>query len=286
MEHHMYGLVRDPPASTLHLPRILCLHGGGTNALIFYKQTRALRKQLLPHFRLCFVDAPFYCQSPGPDVTAVYKDCGPFRRWFRFEASQPRVSRTETIHAIQTAINLAMAADDAKGATGEWVGLLGFSQGAKLAASLLFRQQQQQQQKRLLGGSGSIRTTSGRRRVNFKFAVLLAGRGPLVSLDPSGDVDPGLQDAAQLMEVSLSHWDSGVRYNEQSTLKVPTIHVHGRQDPGLDVHRDFSKHCFRAGTTRLVEWDGTHRVPIKKEEVWSIVSQIIDIARQSRVLAY
>ena len=48
-------LIRDQPdslsASNLALPRLLCLHGGGTNARIFYSQTRALRAQLRSQFR-------------------------------------------------------------------------------------------------------------------------------------------------------------------------------------------------------------------------------------------
>lgn len=65
---------------TLHRPRILCLHGGGTNAHIFRAQCRSLSYALAPHFRLAYAEAPFL-SDPGPDVASVYADCGPFKRW-------------------------------------------------------------------------------------------------------------------------------------------------------------------------------------------------------------
>jgi hypothetical protein len=43
----------------LHLPRILCLHGGGSNAKIFQAQCRKLNAQLKPYF------PPRLCQCPG-----------------------------------------------------------------------------------------------------------------------------------------------------------------------------------------------------------------------------
>lgn len=66
-----------------------------------------------------------------------------------------------------------MREDDKQGATGEWVGFLGFSQGAKMCASLLFRQQKR------IEKLGEHRAAS-----DLRLAVLMAGRGPIVSLDP------------------------------------------------------------------------------------------------------
>ena len=255
--------------STLHLPRLLCLHGGGTNARIFRSQTRALRAQLQSDFRLCFADAPFICQSPGPDVTAVYKDYGPFRRWLRWLPSHPEIPTKTAVEAIEAAIDAAMKEDDVKGATGEWVGILGFSQGAKVAGSLLLRQQ--------------MRTGWGERhRVRFRFAVLMAGRGPFVSLlKPDGQTGPGLGDAAQMMGVS-SPAAGGCGAN---VLRLPTIHVHGMRDPGLRFHEQLLDHHCEEGTARLVEWDGDHRVPIKKKDVAAVVNEIREVAREMRVLS-
>lgn len=162
-----------------------------------------------------------------------------------------------------------MMEDDAKGATGEWVGILGFSQGAKVAGSLLLRQQ--------------MRTGLGERnRVRFRFAVLMAGRGPFVSLlKPDGQIDPGLGDAAQMMG-TFSPWTSGYGGN---VLRLPTIHVHGMRDPGLQFHEQLLDHYCEEGTARLIEWDGDHRVPIKKKDVTAVVDEIREVAREMRVLS-
>lgn len=155
-----------------------------------------------------------------------------------------------------------MIEDDAKGATGEWVGILGFSQGAKVAGSLLLRQQERSC------------------RVRFRFAVLIAGRGPLVSLKPDGRVGPGLSDAGQIMGAS-SPWKG--RRGEH-VLRLPTIHVHGIRDPGLEHHRQLLEQHSEEGSARLVEWDGGHRVPIKKKDVAAVVDEIRNVAREMMVL--
>ena len=47
----------------------------------------------------------------------------------------------DTVDQVSSALTQAMRNDDRQGATGEWVALLGFSQGAKIAASILYAQQ-------------------------------------------------------------------------------------------------------------------------------------------------
>ncbi|KAA6409325.1 MAG: citrinin biosynthesis oxidoreductase [Lasallia pustulata] len=253
---------------TLYLPRILCLHGGGTNANIFRAQCRILRAELRSKFRLCFAEAPFPSQ-PGPDVVSVYKQCGPFRRWLRSGPEHPRIDPKAAVGMIEESLHAAMMEDDGKGATGEWVGLLGFSQGAKMCASLLFRQQ--------------VRTEKlGKHRAgsNYRFAVLMAGRGPLVSLDPDLAMNPALIDASQ---IGLSDFpDQQSLQRREHVLRLPTIHVHGLRDQGLELHRHLlEKYCD--GSARLVEWDGNHRVPIKTKDVAAIVREIPDVAEEEGV---
>ena len=268
--HHLSSL-----SSSLPLPRLLCLHGGGTNARIFHSQTRALRALLQPYFHLCFVDAPFICQSPGPDVSAVYENFGPYRRWLRWQAAHPEVESNTVVKAIEAAIEAAMIEDDAKGATGEWVGVLGFSQGAKVAASLLLRQQRMADR----GERWKSRLATAR----FRFAVLMAARGPLVSLEPDRGVMPGLGDAAHLSNVGVTHWEGRT---QQHILRLPTIHVHGMRDPGLELHRQLLELYCEEESVKLVEWDGNHRVPIKKHDVAAVVKQILDVAREVGVTSY
>jgi len=256
--------------TTLHLPRILCLHGGGTNARIFQAQCRVLRKQLESRFRLCFAEAPFLSQA-GPDVIAVYKNFGPSKRWLRWLPGHPQIDAKSAVELVEESLYAAMREDDEKGATGEWVALLGFSQGAKMCASLLFRQQVR-----------ADKLGIHRAGTNFRFAVLLAGRGPLVSLDPDLLMTPALVDASQL---GLSAYpDEQTLCRKEHVLRLPTIHVHGLMDRGLPLHRRLLEQYCEKGTTRLVQWDGDHRVPIKTKDVAAIVAPILDIAKETGVL--
>ncbi|KAL4993162.1 serine hydrolase FSH [Aspergillus recurvatus] len=231
----------------LHLPRILCLHGGGTNPWIFRTQCRSISASLKGHFRLIFAEAPFIA-VPGPDVESVYAEWGPFRSWVRPDtAGRMPVCwgpGSVDVEAIDLAISNAIEADDRAGATGRVAGLLGFSQGAKMAACLLFRQQEENARQ-----NKPMDTTP---KVEYRFAVLLAGRGPLVALD-----NPGRDDI----------------------LRLPTIHVHGTRDPGLHLHRELLHHHCAKGSAKLIEWNGNHRVPINARDVMPIVDAILDTAR-------
>ena len=155
-----------------------------------------------------------------------------------------------------------------------------------MAASLLWRQQQQNQnqlRRRMQGwedwgadmdqyGGGRWRleeqhyplagvidsdATWAQQTTDYRFAVLLAGRGPLVSMrsDMKGP----------------------------DILWLPTIHVHGLRDAGLAMHRDlFYRHC-EGGSAKLVEWDGNHRVPIKTGDVEAVVTEILTVARATGI---
>ncbi|KFZ15959.1 hypothetical protein V502_05308 [Pseudogymnoascus sp. VKM F-4520 (FW-2644)] len=224
---------------------------------------------LLPTFRLCYAEAPFPSQA-GTDVGSVYADFKPFKAWLRWLPDEPDRDAHTAVEQIELSLRQAMADDDLKGATGEWVALLGFSQGAKMCASLLFAQQIRK------GEPGTNRPWP-----RFRFAVLLAGRGPLVSLTPELPMPRGLVDASTIS--TLSH-EQNLRSTDH-ILQIPTIHVHGMHDPGLILHRELlEQYCGRT-SARLVQWDGEHRVPIKTKDATAVVSEILSMARDTGVLS-
>ncbi|KAL4945214.1 serine hydrolase FSH [Aspergillus oleicola] len=296
------------PSSNSHLPRILCLHGGGTNATIFSAQCRSLSSELQGQFRLIFANAPFY-SGPGPDVESVYANWGPFRSWVRppktatpTSTADARVikpvewtSATLDINAVDTALENAIAEDDRQGGKGEVMGLLGFSQGARMAGCLLLRRQLQEQQKQkrqrkrnkdengldqdvIFEPDGPL-PGENENGNGYRFAVLIAGRGPLIDLD-----------FAQRMRV---HFHSHVNGNGNGNgnlppsfplpqqLHLPTIHIHGMRDTNLALNRDLLYCDCVEDTARLIEWDGDHRVPIKTEDVAPVVNAICDVARET-----
>lgn len=260
-----------PPEPCLFLPRILCLHGGGTNARIFRAQCRVLERSLSSTFRLCYAQAPFTSQ-PGPDVTAVYKTFGPFRAWLRWQPEDPELNAADAVALIEEAVRDAIRVDDEAGGRGKWVAVLGFSQGAKIGASLLFDQQLRAEM-----GMGQRRDWP-----HFRFGVLLAGRGPLVSLTPGLGMLPGMAEASSCSVLSPPE-ERDFQPMERA-LTVPTVHIHGLRDPGLELHRKLLRGCCAVESARLIQWEGEHRVPIKTNDVRVVVDAILAMARETSII--
>lgn len=272
----MSSLCTEGNHSTLHLPRIVCLHGGGTKARIFRAQCRRLSLHLQSETRLVFAQAAFPFNA-GSDVLSVYGTWGPFRRWLRWQTDHPEAPAELIAREIYQSLADAMRHDDLCGATGPWVAILGFSQGAKVAASLLYRQHVRES---LLPGTGTARGGAG--GVRFRFGILLAGRVPLVSLDPSLALCPPLPAAAQITDPLLPGQKPVLAGGH--VLRVPTIHVHGLRDKGLELHRQLFDECCDPTTRRLVEWDGDHRVPLKTLDVSRVVHEIGELARETGII--
>ena len=256
--------VPNPPDNR---PRLLCLHGGGTTGAIFRAQLRAFTAPLSA-FRLVFADAPFLCDA-GPGVLPVFADAAPFRRWLRWiPGTHPALDDDAARDEIWWQLREAMDGDDAAGGAGDWAALVGFSQGAKMAASLLYEAQWRAQR--------GLREA----RPDWKFAVLMAGRAPLVSLRAETD-GTGLQRAGEIYEAPRNLGDGAGR---DHIITRPTVHVHGLQDPGLPLHRKLLDDFCAAETTSLVEWDGGHRLPIKASDVKKVTEAILNVAIRTGVL--
>ena len=261
--------------STLHLPRILCLHGGGTNACIFRMQCRVLERNLSHVFRFVYAEAPFIAQ-PGPGVSAIFKEYAPFKSWLRIRPDEPEMDARYVAQEIENSLVAARLADDLAGATGEWVGLLGFSQGAKLAASIVANQEELRRRNwhTRIQSSKTVVSTD---ELNFRFCILLAGRGPPTWLHPELSMPSGFVDAGECtMGIPLEKqlFMGSMRHR----IRLPSIHLHGLYDVGLEAHRKLRNECFDLGSTTLLEWDGDHRVPIKTKDVAPLIEKILLLA--------
>ncbi|OAL44102.1 hypothetical protein IQ07DRAFT_522979 [Pyrenochaeta sp. DS3sAY3a] len=262
---------------TKGFPRILCLHGGGVNAAIFKAQSRSLIRHLQHSFRLVWADGPFFC-DPHSDIISVYGSYAPFRRWLRWLSEHPEIGAESCIEEIGYAIRSAMEDDDREGGTGEWVGLMGFSQGAKLSASLLLEQQVREDKAKREGkvlGTGLI----GLRDLNWRFGVLLAGRAPLSNLNPEIMKSDALVSAGNISE----GFQFCKEVDSDMVLSKPTLHVHGMADEGLYLHQKLLKEYCQDDSTTLVEWEGAHRIPLKSMDVDRVVEAIYDIAEATGV---
>jgi len=203
----------------------------------------------------------------------TYAHLQPFRRWLRWKTDQPDLEPETICQDIDRVINQAMAQDDTLGATGDWVALMGFSQGAKVCASLLLRNQLRVDK---LGTEPA--------KTNFKFAILLAGRGPLVNLDTDLTDSIALADANEITTGAFTLISGAFLNGSDHVIRLPTLHVHGRKDPGLVNHRRLLTDYCKPGTTRLVEWDGDHRVVIKAADVTAVATQVLALAKQTGVI--
>ncbi|KAG6014996.1 hypothetical protein E4U41_004720 [Claviceps citrina] len=151
---------------------------------------------------------------------------------------------------------------------------MGFSQGAKVAASLLLRQQLR-----------TAKLGSGQAGPDFRFAVLMAGQAPLICLDAELTDSLALADADELTTGPLTQvTGSFLQRSDDHLLSLPTVHVHGRKDAGLANHRRLLRDYCRPGTARLVEWEGDHRVVVHEADVACVAREILALGRDARVL--
>ena len=147
------------------LPRILCLHGGGSSGTIFRIQTCRLQRALQEHFEFVFIDAP-YESAPGPGVLPVFEGLGPYYRWVawgNYGASRTWKERLVEEQVVSEKLEEAFVQGGTQGAP--FVGVMGFSQGARVAAGTLLRKQ-----------TGELKNQ------HLRFGVLLAGTYPPICL--------------------------------------------------------------------------------------------------------
>jgi predicted esterase len=214
-------------------PAILCLHGGGTNTGIFNIQTIRIQRALASDFDFVFLDAPIE-SGPGPDVLPVFEGCGPYLRWTIDRAS------TEMPEVTKTMIDRLAGEQRAKDGRG-FVGILGFSQGAKLATGLLL---EHQLEKGIDWGDG------------LRFGVICNGTSPPLTYH-------------------LSQEERSVK------LDIPTLHLVGLLDPWRDESRRLrSVHCQHEQAV-LLEFDVGHRLPFLPQDNVKICAEILRMYHES-----
>lgn len=235
----------------------------GVTAEIFRLQSRGFIASLAPHFRLVFADGPFLSEM-HEDLKVVYGSMGPCRRWARWVEHHPPIDNDFCVEQMEQSLETAM---DADAGTGEWVGVLGFSQGAKLAFSILLENQMAEQ------ADPSTRGFAGAR---WKFGIIMAARAPPYTLSartkgnqyflPPGEV-PREED-----------YDTS---SNPHLLQKPTLHVHGLQDPSLELHRTMLQDYCDPSFAELIEWNAGHRLAFRSEDIKKITDGILRAAKVS-----
>ncbi|KAH8684756.1 serine hydrolase FSH [Tricladium varicosporioides] len=206
------------------LPIILCLHGGGTNSTIFNVQTVRLQRVLSTSFRFIFLDGPFITTA-GPGVMPIFDGCDPFFRWMKTNDDKYRIA-PETRRLIESAI---------VGVEGNVVGVLGFSQGSRLAAGLLWEQQ-----------FSDVKLAGG---YKFKFGALFNGIAPPMTENLSED--------------------------EKKMITIPTMHVVGIEDQWAEDTRELYESYFDKETAVKFEFDYGHHLPVAEDQTAKVAAEIL-----------
>ena len=222
-------------------------------------------KSLAPHFRLVFNDGPRSSEM-HEDLKRVYSHMGPCRRWSCWLPHHPPLDHALATKELERCLTNAMDEDEG---TGEWVGLLGFNQGAKVAFSILLKNQLRLENDPWAPGFAGV---------HWQFGVIMAGRGPPFSPDR---IKRRNQHYSSLTQLSQDCENALIYRPFPDILQTPTLHVRGLQDAGLHMHRALLKRCTSPPTARFIVWDGAHRIPIKSADVTKITEAILEVAKVS-----
>lgn len=220
---------------------LLCLHGTGSSASIFRMQLAKIRLALKNEFEFVFMNAPFPA-SPGPGVLPMFAMAAPFHGWFG-GAGATISGRLDTINsAVRAAVDKWEASK--KNPDAKIVGLLAFSEGALVASLLLWQQQ--------LGRLPWL--------PRLQFATLVCCFFP----DEAGDY--------MLAEAAAAGCE------KRALIRIPTLHLHGRQDFCLARARKlFKEHC-ETDAAYALEFEGGHQVPSRQEDYKEAVRHIIRLS--------
>ncbi len=225
-----------------NLPTILCLHGAGTNGIIFKLQARIIVRRLSGVFRFVFVDAPFESVA-GPGVFPTYEGIEPYLWWhcddsaaLEFDISPEEIrARRQLVRNMLTAqLKLTKA-----------VGIMAFSQGARVATGLC------------------LDSVLGKQ---LKFAILIAATFPALHV---GDAERDSLSCAA---------DADVLPSPAVALKpisIPSVHIQGTKDPWRSECSRLKATYFEDGTAELVPFVGGHAIPVAPLSVDKAVAAIL-----------
>ncbi|KAK1973644.1 serine hydrolase FSH [Colletotrichum cereale] len=226
---------------------LLCLHGGGTSASIFRMQLAKIRLALKDEFEFVFMNAP-YLAPAGPGVLPIFASAAPFYGWFG-GSSATFENRLESINA---SVRAAVEEWEGSRRTGEpgpaarIVGLLAFSEGALAATMLLWQQQ--------LGRLPWLPC--------MRFAILICCFFPD-------------QAAAHMMADDVAATPG----HERTLIRVPTLHLHGRQDFSLVRARKLVREHYEPNAATILEFEGGHQVPTGDLDCRRAVAHIVKLDR-------
>lgn len=235
----------DPQnGSAKPLPVILCLHGGGSTSIVFKIQCRRLLWTLGSQFKFVFANAP-HEGEPGFGMLPVFESCAPFYRWVtrRWKLGEGPTEPTPAHETdlIDEALDRAVQKEAGPDGWRNVVGVIGFSQGARLVGGLLLRQKLWEAEHP--GDAGC--------KWQLKFGVMVGGPYPPIAMGE---------------EVSPEQY--------QLLKEVPTVHCWGRDDHVRTGCEELRQACDGDGCFDM-QFDGGHHMPLKDVEAKDLCDLIM-----------
>ncbi|KAJ5091913.1 EF-hand calcium-binding domain protein [Penicillium alfredii] len=218
--------------------RFLCLHGKGTNSDIFEAQLASLRSRISPGHTFDFVDAEADC-PPAPGVDGFYP--GPYIGWF--PSYEP-----PSVKKVQESLKEIIEED------GPYDGVIAFSEGAALAASLLLCDEHSQ------------------REPTFKVGIFF---NSVMVFSPSEELGVNISQKIKDQETKFAGYLHGMRSDASNPdrvpdiyafttefptrISVPTLHVIGSEDVFSEASRELTRLC--PDKAEVLIHDGGHELP-------------------------
>ncbi|ETN40541.1 uncharacterized protein HMPREF1541_04818 [Cyphellophora europaea CBS 101466] len=226
-------------------PIILCLHGGGSTSTVFKIQCRRLIWTLGGQFKFLFAQAP-HEGDPGHGMLPVFESCAPFYRWVtrRWRLGDGSVEPTpvEEIRLVDQALDNAVEREAGSEGWKRVVGLIGFSQGARLVGGLLLRQKLWE------------KTHPGEEencKWQIKFGVVVGGPFPPIAMS-----DQAEEEQYELLR------------------QVPTVHAWGHDDHVRTGCVEMLKVC-ESDVCFEMQFEGGHHMPLKDVEAKDLCDLIM-----------
>jgi len=252
--------------------RFLCLHGRGTNSDIFESQLAPLFSRASPQHTFDFVDAPFD-STAAPGISKLYP--GPYLAWH----TQYEPQHVQPVHDfLRTVIE-----ED-----GPYDGVIGFSQGAALAASFILCDEHDAQ----------IQDPVRCQRPPFKVAIFI---NSVMAFSPSEDIGSNISKQIKEQEEKHSAFLKGVdpseaehyTYGKGSSgiesqaiygfpadtcvprISIPTLHLYGTEDQFLEHSEALVRLC-RADRAEVLPIRGGHELP-RTKPTWDKFAAIFEL---------
>lgn len=164
-----------------------------------------------------------------------FEGMGPYRRWIDADGNDRG--------KVRPLLRKTMVEDG-----GNFVGVLGFSQGARLALGLLHEKQEEHPEA----------------FDEFKFGVFICGTYPPLGLSSS------LFPIAPTALFASQGWEE----KHEQILRIPSIHVIGEKDPFSGKSRLLAQ-CSEPSSATIMEFDTGHQLPVRSADTQRLADRII-----------